>query len=231
MNDVVERPRCIPIWRRTPRGLTLAEVIVVVFVFSLLTLTCTKIMIGGMDAWQKGQVRMKLRSDGRYAIDTFIADFRQCSQTSVPGGNNFITNGGLTCEFNRFDNTGTGTTYEVEYQITTSYTVTRTNVTSGQIVVLAQNVIPVNSAQGSYFYWADGNYTRMGIQLTLVNQAYINQTINLGFNEDYIQLSSSAYYPGSQYINDSSHGFPFTGVAEPSDLADPRGPLRMRFNP
>ena len=42
---------------RQRRGLTLVETIVVIFVFSLLTLTITQLLNGGLRAWRKGQAR------------------------------------------------------------------------------------------------------------------------------------------------------------------------------
>ena len=58
-------------------GFSLLEVLVAVGLFSIFTLTLTRLMMGGMQTFQRGQAISVLRSDLRSALDLISADFRQ----------------------------------------------------------------------------------------------------------------------------------------------------------
>lgn len=66
--------RPLPIGRA---GFSLLEVLVAVGLFSIFTLTLTRLMMGGMQTFQRGQAISVLRSDLRSALDLISADFRQ----------------------------------------------------------------------------------------------------------------------------------------------------------
>ena len=69
---MIRRP--LPIGRA---GFSLLEVLVAVGLFSIFTLTLTRLMMGGMQTFQRGQAISVLRSDLRAALDLISADFRQ----------------------------------------------------------------------------------------------------------------------------------------------------------
>lgn len=63
-------------------GFSLLEVVVAVGLFSIFTLTLARLMMGGMQTFQKGQAMSALRSDLRSALDLVSADFRQSTRDS-----------------------------------------------------------------------------------------------------------------------------------------------------
>lgn len=67
-----------------PAGFSLLEVLVAVALFSIFTLTLTRLMMGGMQTFQKGQAISALRSDLRAAMDLISSDFRQSTKDSFP---------------------------------------------------------------------------------------------------------------------------------------------------
>ncbi|HXE71655.1 MAG TPA: prepilin-type N-terminal cleavage/methylation domain-containing protein [Candidatus Nitrosotenuis sp.] len=65
-------------------GFSLAEVLVVIAVFSVFTLTLANLMLGGMQTFRKGEAMTRMRQDLRSALDLISADLRQASDVSVP---------------------------------------------------------------------------------------------------------------------------------------------------
>ncbi len=63
-------------------GFSLLEVLVAVGLFSIFTLTLARLMMGGMQTFQRGQAISVLRSDLRSALDLVSADFRQSTKDS-----------------------------------------------------------------------------------------------------------------------------------------------------
>lgn len=215
---------------RGRRGLTLIETIVVIFVFSLLTLTITQLLTGGIQAWKRGNTRMKLRADAREAVDQIQADFRQCSGVGV----GVITPSAAgapssTLQFSRYDNTGTGATKIITYTINSAArTLTRQEGTD--VTVLAENVVdidPRDSARKSYFQWQDSGLTTMGIHLYLVQDAAV-QLLNAGASQslESVTMHSGAYWAGQGPSITSPNRVPVS-VVTPASLRDPRPPFRL----
>lgn len=215
---------------RGRRGLTLVETIVVIFVFSMLTLTITQLLTGGIQAWKRGNTRMKLRADAREALDQIQADFRQCSGVGV----GVITPSAAgapsaTLQFSRYDNTGNGATKIITYTINSAArTLTRQEGTDTS--VLAENVVdidPRDNAPKSYFQWQDSGLTTMGVHLYLVQDAAV-QLLNAGASQslESITMHSGAYWAGQGPSNTATNRVPVS-VVTPASLLDPRMPLRI----
>ncbi|NMA28830.1 MAG: prepilin-type N-terminal cleavage/methylation domain-containing protein [Burkholderiales bacterium] len=89
--------RPLPIGRA---GFSLLEVLVAVGLFSIFTLTLTRLMMGGMQTFQRGQAISVLRSDLRSALDLISADFRQSTGNSFNYAS-WTNNQALTLKFQR----------------------------------------------------------------------------------------------------------------------------------
>jgi prepilin-type N-terminal cleavage/methylation domain-containing protein len=92
---MIRRP--LPIGRA---GFSLLEVLVAVGLFSIFTLTLTRLMMGGMQTFQRGQAISVLRSDLRSALDLISADFRQSTPDSFPYAS-WVDQRDLELEFRR----------------------------------------------------------------------------------------------------------------------------------
>ena len=203
----------------------------VIFVFSMLTLTITQLLTGGIRAWTRGNTRMKLRADAREAVDQIQADFRQCSAVGV----GVITPSAAgapssTLQFSRYDNTGTGTTKIITYTINSAArTLTRQEGTD--TTVIAENVVdidPRDNNRKSYFQWEDSALTTMGIHLYLVQDATVQLTsASASQSLESVTMNSGAYWAGQGPSNTATNRVPVS-VVTPASLIDPRTPLHLR---
>ena len=145
--------RPLPIGRA---GFSLLEVLVAVGLFSIFTLTLTRLMMGGMQTFQRGQAISALRSDLRSALDLVSADFRQSTGDSF-SYNSWVTKQDLVLEFRRAVFEGESElaslvtiTYEID---PTTNRLTRNE--GGRIVLVAENILvgarPGESAGVGYY--------------------------------------------------------------------------------
>ncbi|MDP2653792.1 MAG: prepilin-type N-terminal cleavage/methylation domain-containing protein [Candidatus Omnitrophota bacterium] len=65
------------------RGFTLTEVMIAVFIFTILAAACYGLMAAGSSSWQVNRVKSELYQEMRKAQDWMIADLRQAGSTSV----------------------------------------------------------------------------------------------------------------------------------------------------
>ena len=216
---------------RQRRGLTLVETIVVIFVFSLLTLTITQLLNGGLRAWRKGQARFTLRTDARDALDQVQAEIRQA--TTAPTLSNPFSGSPTYYKTLALTRTpaGGGTTTSVTFAIdSTTRQLTRTE--SSVVTVLAENVVDQDSAgtARSYFTFVDTTNTTVGIKLLLVQNAFSNPNgINSGAGQsENVSLYGSAYWLSNQTQLTQGSGAQTTQASAVSltgvSLGDPRSP-------
>lgn len=206
------------------RGTTLIETIVVIAVFSLLALTITWLLIGGLRAWHRGQTRTVLRADARYAVDQIQADFRQNKSVTTPT----TASQSLTLAFTRYANTIGNPDISITYTINTAaHTLTRQD--SSGTTVIAENVVdndPRPTGKKSYFAWEDfPNKTTMGIHLYLVEQASLGLTSSSSAFLETAEIHSSAYWLSNSTITSGVPGSTQQAQAlinTPGLLADPR---------
>lgn len=79
---------------KNTRGFTLSEVLVAVFIFSLLGAACYGIMASGSSSWQVNRTRIELQQELRKSQDWMIHDLRQSGSgviTTVPADGNWYT--------------------------------------------------------------------------------------------------------------------------------------------
>lgn len=147
---------------RTP-GFSLLEILVAIGIFALFTMTLTRIMLGGMQTFKRGQAISGIRSDLRSAMDLISADFRQARPAvTIPSFASGKVNS-WTLTFDRYADAGTGNTEPtITYQITSANRLTRTDLDTGQVVLVADNILtgprlgesPGVALSPSYFKWA-----------------------------------------------------------------------------
>lgn len=145
-------------------GFSLLEILVAMGIFALFTLTLTRIMMGGMQTFRRGQAISAIRSDLRTALDLITAEFRQSTSAvtspSYPSANAKT----LTLTFRRSTLSGsTVTETPITYAIDAATNrLTRTDLDTLQRVLVAENILTgqrLGESQGadlspSYFYWA-----------------------------------------------------------------------------
>lgn len=215
------------------RGLTLIEVIVVAFVFSLLTLTLTQIMVGGLRAWRKGQTDLKLRADARNAIDQIQSDLHQVvpAGMSIPALASASKSNELQFTRSNFTTGVLGAPFTVDYYIdNTTYQLTREDNESGaaRYVVVAESVVGTDPRTGgiaSFFVWSPSP-TTMRIVLYMVQDAALNLS-STNFQLDSITESSSAYLMTSNPLGAGPN--PPSSFNVPTDLRDPRPMAGVRL--
>lgn len=225
------------------RGLTLVETIVVILVFTLLLVVAIQILLGGINAWKKGQARNDLRATGRQALEQIASDFRQATYTT---GNTNVTpapgaspTAVLSFQRQPQGNTSSGaSTDTVTYTIDSStHSLLRSE--SGSVntkVVIASGIVDTTN---SYFQWSTDSTTQvcMRINLALVQKAAEAGTLSSNTRET-LTLSTSIYqmaYPVAEDTTVEMNGASRTPAAvltasyspSPSDLSDPR-PLAFR---
>lgn len=225
---------------RARRGLTLIETIVTIFVFSLLVLTITQLLTGGIRAWQRGNTRMKLRADARDAIDQIQADFRQFTGDLTLG--NFVPqpaspqtkSGQLLFKRYRNPNSTSTSAQVIQYFMnTTTNQIVRTDGDTNTNTVVAENVVVLDTRDNvlkSYFQWEDATNTTMGIYLYLEQDA-TTQLAAGKMGLESVSLQSGAFWVGQGVPNaNTAHVSLPLAASTPSSLRDPRGahPFRGR---
>jgi len=177
---MIRRP--LPIGRA---GFSLLEVLVAVGLFSIFTLTLTRLMLGGMDTYKRGQVISSLRADLRGALDLISADFRQSTNDNTSlfyndWGSNQQTV--LTFKRNVAQSGGGATEQAITYTIDSGNSIL-TRRQGSQTVLVAENILvgprlgetPTSGQFRSYFRWAvnpnlvadkDFKYFTMEVRLT-----------------------------------------------------------------
>ena len=65
------------------RGVTLAETLIVVFVYSLIAFACYMVLSAGLQSWKVNQVRVELTQELRKAMDWMVDDIRQAGTSSI----------------------------------------------------------------------------------------------------------------------------------------------------
>ncbi|MGM9999480.1 MAG: type II secretion system protein J [Candidatus Bruticola sp.] len=107
------------------RGFTLVELLIAIAMFSLFTLTLTQLLMGGIDAFKRGQVITTLKSDVKSCLTQIESDLRFAnSRSSFTDPVYTSGNQSLSASFYRFpardiDWTvdGSTSTYKVDYTI------------------------------------------------------------------------------------------------------------------
>ncbi len=210
-----------------PRGLTLIETIVVIAVFALLAVTATQMLMGGVRAWRKGQMRTELRATARSAMDLILTDLRQMSSYTSPLTTSPSYDLAMV-KFKRDPSSGDPTTVSVTYTFDISnHTLIRTE--SSEAVVIAENVVYTDPRSGvvkSFFQW-DSTYSNMKISLYVVEDATSLAAGDEKVRED-VTLTSTAYKMIATPTGETPSNSPAV-VADDvttlrgADLADPRG--------
>ncbi len=144
------------------RGFSLLEVVVAVGLFSLFTLTLTRLMLGGMETYKRGQAISSLRADLRSALDLISADFRQSTNNHAPiylWGSNQQSS--LTFKRHVAQSSGGATEQTIVYTLdSTKNRLTRFDGT--RTVLVGENILvgprlgdaPTQGQFRSYFKWA-----------------------------------------------------------------------------
>lgn len=149
---------------RRQHGFSLLEILIAIGIFALFTLTLTRIMMGGMQTFRRGQAVSAIRADLRSALDLIAADFRQSTEVTTPS----YQGGKVKSFFLNFTRTslsgGTNVSnVTINYEINATLNrLTRRDLTSNQTVLVAENILAgprLGEAQGadlspSYFVWA-----------------------------------------------------------------------------
>lgn len=166
-----------------PWGFTLLELLVAIGLFALFTLTLSRLLMGGMQTFQRGQALSSLRSDMRSALDLISADFRQSTLNVVTPAYASGKTRSLVLTFTRAAYSSSGpTTHSITYTIDpTTNTLTRYDSATNQTVTVAENVL-VGARLGesdspalyrSYFVWSINpnvdtgrDYATMEVRLT-----------------------------------------------------------------
>lgn len=169
------------------RGFSLLEVVVAVGLFSLFTLTLTRLMMGGMETYKRGQAISSLRADLRSALDLISADFRQSTNNYAPiylWGVNQQTS--LTFKRHVAQSGGGATEQPIIYTIDPS-TNFLTRQDSAGTVLVGENILVgarlgETAAQGQYrsfFRWAvnpnevaDQDFTYFTMEVRLTGMRY-----------------------------------------------------------
>lgn len=145
-------------------GFSLLEILVAMGIFALFTLTLTRIMMGGMQTFRRGQAISAIRADLRSALDLIAADFRQSTLEVTTPSYQSGKNKSFTLTFKRYALSGStvsepSITYALE---TATNRLTRTDLSTNQRVLVAENILTgarLGEDQGaalspSYFVWA-----------------------------------------------------------------------------
>lgn len=178
--------------RRSHRnqGFTLIELLVAIGLFALFTLTLTRLMLGGMQTFQRGQAISTIRAELRSAMDLIAADFRQASVIFDPDPKAGVEKS-TVLTFRRYTRAASGAVTEVPITYVIDYkgnnTLTRHDLTTDQKVLVAENILvgahfgedESSSLYRSYFYWAvnpgmtaDTNRTFLTLEVRLTGLKY-----------------------------------------------------------
>lgn len=65
------------------KGFTLPEVLVTVFIFSIIVGASTTLLLIGMDSWQVNEVKIELQQELRKGMDWIAKDLRQAGSASI----------------------------------------------------------------------------------------------------------------------------------------------------
>jgi prepilin-type N-terminal cleavage/methylation domain-containing protein len=146
-------------------GFSLAEVLVVIAVFSVFTLTLANLMLGGMQTFRKGEAMTSMRQDLRSALDLISADLRQAAG-DVSEPSTASSDKSLVLEFARYHSPDSDDsdvhTHTIHYEINAfTNQLTRSDEEEGTEVLVAENIL-VGEELGeeatgdplSYFTWA-----------------------------------------------------------------------------
>lgn len=79
---------------RARRGMTMAEILISVAIFSVVLAACYVLLMAGSDSWETNEVKIELQQDLRKAVDWITQDLRQAgsvSITNVPANGTWYT--------------------------------------------------------------------------------------------------------------------------------------------
>ena len=157
-------------------GFTLVEILIAVTMFALFSLTLTQLLMGGLDAFKRGQVLSKLRGELTTALSFIEADLRSATGSRAFTSPVYTSNAQvLKASFSRFIRrdtdwyvTGTVNSYKVEYSIDKegdSYALNYTGKDQQKYKILDNVMLSSVPGQAgtagsynSYFQWNRVNY-------------------------------------------------------------------------
>lgn len=217
-------------------GFSLLEILVAMGIFALFTLTLTRIMMGGMQTFRRGQAISAIRADLRSALDLIAADFRQSTLEVTTPSYQSGKNKSFTLTFKRYSLSGTtvsepSITYALE---TATNRLTRTDLSTNQRVLVAENILTgarLGEDQGaslspSYFVWAtnpnqgfDPNYDFGTMEVRLTGLKFEGQ------QQQRMSMVTQVSQRVPVDLSDAAALKPKVSLAIPADLGRPGGPF------
>lgn len=215
-------------------GFSLLEILVAMGIFALFTLTLTRIMMGGMQTFKRGQAISTIRADLRSALDLVAADFRQSTLEVTTPSYQSGKNKSFTLTFKRYSLSGStvsepSITYVIE---PATNRLTRTDLSTNQRVLVAENILAgprLGESQGealspSYFQWStnpnqgfDPNYDFGTMEVRLTGLKFEGQ------QQQKMSMVTQVSQRVPVDVADTAALKPKVSLAIPTDLGRPGG--------